>query len=460
MNITTPRRASGTRALALLALMVTTTTGTACRSHTELNRQYDTMRADMMAGNWAKAAASLESSKEKIYKEEDRVMYWLNLGTLLHYAGDYPRSAEHLIKAEEEMQNLWTTSISAEASKFLVNDAVQSYGGEDFEKILVYFYTALNKVRQNQIGDALVEARRADEFLKKMRVEFEKEGEGGTLYREDAFMLWMVGLFYEIEGSWADAYLAYKAAAEAYEQVYAQKFFTPAPAFIYEDAARTAQLAGQGGDVGRWKQKGATGATLERAAAGDGEVVFIHGNGESPGKKERYVDGVMPDGYVMRIALPEFFERRPRITHVEVKAGNAVGRSELAEPVTSIALVNYTHRLPAITARAIARATAKYIAAAVAKKATEGDGSDGNRALAGALVGLVANVATAASEAADLRSWSTLPANIGVTRIWLPPGAHTLQVGYMSGGSVVKTEQIPVEIKAGERRIISVRSME
>ena len=80
MNTSTPRRAPASQALVLLALVVTTT-GTACRSHTELNRQYDTMRSDMMAGNWAKAAASLESSKEKIYKEEDRVMYWLNLGT-------------------------------------------------------------------------------------------------------------------------------------------------------------------------------------------------------------------------------------------------------------------------------------------------------------------------------------------------------------------------------------------
>ena len=127
-----------------------------------------------------------------------------------------------------------TKSISAEASKFLLNETVQPYPGEDYEKVLLYLFTALNNVRQGKTQDALVEARRADEFLKKMRIEYEKDGGIGTIYTEDAFMLWVVGLFYEIEGSWNDASLAYKAAYQAYETNYQSAFKASPPSFVVD----------------------------------------------------------------------------------------------------------------------------------------------------------------------------------------------------------------------------------
>src|SRR5262249_20197257 len=162
--------------------------------------QYREMRSNMINGDWKTAGSQLESSKEKVYGEVDRVMYWLNMGTVQHYANNFTVSQENLVKAESTMQELWTKSISAEASKVIVSESIQSYPGEDFEKVLIYLYTSLNNVKLNKIQDALVEARRADELLKKMQIHFEKEGEVGTIYKQDAFMLWLVGLFYEMQG--------------------------------------------------------------------------------------------------------------------------------------------------------------------------------------------------------------------------------------------------------------------
>ena len=132
------------RTLLLASLTLTCTAGNvACRSHADLRTQYTQMRPQMLRGEWEAAAKQLEASKEKAYEEEDRVMYWLNLGTLYHYAGDIPASNENFVRAEEEMQKLWTTSISSEATKFIVSESVQDYQGEEFEKILLYYYLSL-----------------------------------------------------------------------------------------------------------------------------------------------------------------------------------------------------------------------------------------------------------------------------------------------------------------------------
>ncbi|MEQ8273827.1 MAG: hypothetical protein RMA76_40205 [Deltaproteobacteria bacterium] len=435
----------------------------ACRSQQGLRTQYTQMRPQMVRGEWGAAASALEASKDKAYKEEDRVMYWLNLGTLYHYAGDYQKSNKNFVAAEAEMQKLWTTSISSEATKFIVSETVQDYGGEEFEKILLYFFTALNAVEQGRIDDALVEARRADEFLKKMQVHYEKEAgdDGkavGLLYKQDAFILWLVGLFYEMEGSHNDAHLAYKAALRAYDKEYAGKFGTPAPQYLKEDVVRSAYLAGMTADADELKGRlQVAGDTYEKLNSGMSELIVFHGAGEAPSKKDLFIDGRMPDGYVMRIAIPKFEARPFRITKAKVTAAGASSTTVMAEPITTIALRNFEHRLPAIKARAIARAIVKYVATKGTSKAVSGgkDSSTG-RKVAGALIGLIGNVASAASEHADLRAWTTLPAAIGVTRMWVPAGQHSVQIDFVGGGA----RTIPVQVAAGERKIISLRTLQ
>ena len=174
--------------------------GIGCRSHVGFRQQYQKSRNDIVRGNWSAVAKQYEQSKNSLFRESDRVMYWLNLGTLQHYAMDYQASQANFVKAERAIQDLFTKSITAEASKFTVSETLAPYEGEDFEKILLYYYTAINNVERNKIDDALVEARRADEFLRKIRVRYDKDDKLSTIYKQDAFMLWLVGVFYELEG--------------------------------------------------------------------------------------------------------------------------------------------------------------------------------------------------------------------------------------------------------------------
>jgi hypothetical protein len=432
-------------------------------SNMNIQQHYVDMRPAMIRGDWKTAVAEMERAKEDgIYDEEDRVMYWLNYGTVLHHAGEHQKSQAELVHAEEAMQELWTKSISAEASKFLVNETLQPYPGEDFEKILLYLYTSLNNVKTGQLQQAIVEARRADEFLKKMRVYYEQEGGIGTAYKQDAFMLWMVGLYYEIEGTLAQAALAYKAAYDAFESDYRGNFGAGPPSFVAEDVVRTAQVSGNAPLADQLRAKGASGATIDKVSQGMAEIILIHGSGEAPRKLEYKIDHRMPDGYVARIALPKFEAQSNRIEYAQMEIEGTSVRTELMEPVTTIALKNFKTQQAGLTARAIARAVLKYGATKGTQKAVEGGGGDANRKLAGAAVGLLGNIASAATEAADLRSWTMLPSEIDVARVLVPPGNHLVNVTFHgSGGQTIgQPLSMPIELKNGERRIVSVRTFE
>lgn len=428
-----------------------------CASQMAIVRQYQQMRPELLRGEWAAAAAELEGTKGTAYKVRDRVPYLLNLGTLQHYAGEYEASMQSLIEAEQEMRALWTKSVSGEASRFLVNETSVAYAGADFERILVYLYTALNRVAQGRIQDALVEARRADEELKRMKVAYQGEDGLGTVYTQDAFMLWLVGLFYEIEGSFEDARLAYLAAAEAYREVY-DRFGTEAPSYLAEDVRRAAWLAGR-----ERKPPAGDEDTTEWWGEGWAELIVIHGNGEAPQKVEETLNAPTLDGYLVRVALPRFVIRPPKVKRVRVEAAGRAAWGAEAEPVSRIAAAQFEAQKPAIVARAVARAAIKYAATKAAQRAVGGGRkASSERRTAGALVGLLANIAFAANESADLRAWTTLPSEFRVARLWLPPGTHEVAVKFLGPGgeAAAPGRRMELTLEARERRVVSVRSIQ
>ncbi len=80
--------------------------------------------------------------------------------------------------------------------------------------------------------------------------------------------------------------------------------------------------------------------------------------------------------------------------------------------------------MPWILARAAVRRAFK---AFVAKQA--GDAVGESDALLGALTSIAVNVATTATENADTRNWTSLPAQFQTTRIYAPEGEHVLDLG-------------------------------
>jgi hypothetical protein len=166
-------------------------------------------------------------------------------------------------------------------------------------------------------------------------------------------------------------------------------------------------------------------------------------------------------GKIIRLALPRFVPQRSEVAYAEVsligKDGGSIfsGRTNLMEDITAIAMRNLDDRILRITAKAVARAAVKKLIALTVEKKAEKEGG----VLAGMIAGGVANAVAFATEQADKRSWRTLPDEIQVARIGIPPGAYDLQVKYIArNGSVIDQKVFhDILIKAGEKRFMSNR---
>ncbi|MEM7675927.1 MAG: hypothetical protein AAF449_07985 [Myxococcota bacterium] len=421
-------------------------------------------RKDLLAGNWQTVAAKEEAAKSSVYDKDDRVMYWLNLGTAQYNARQYEAAQKNFVKAEAAIKDLWTTSVSEEASKLLVSETLSEYAGEDFEKILLYYYTSLNRLEAGHLQDAIIEIRRADQFLNEIRARYDKDDELSTIYTKDAFVLWLIGLFHEIDRNYADAYLAYKEAYEVYQGNYAGLFSTPPPPFLAEDVVRTGRLSGgQSEDAYTFGQTtGATGDTAENINT-MGEVIVVHAVGEAPHKVQHKFT-TNSKGSIVGVALPQFKITPAITTRSMISSGNLSVETAVAEPVEHIALANFKHQLPVLKARAAARAVAKFIAIKGAQKGSEAaaeqiaGGTVGQ--ITGFLVGLLGSAAAVEADQADLRGWTMLPANFRVARIWVPTGPQQVTATFMNNaGQTVSTKTFDVNLTAGERKILHIRTV-
>ena len=82
--------------------------------------------------------------------------------------------------------------------------------------------------------------------------------------------------------------------------------------------------------------------------------------------------------------------------------------------------------------------------------------SQGNQS--GAIVGLLGNILSLATEQADTRSWRTLPGAIRMARIAVPPGRYTVEVvPYGVGIPPGATTSRDVTLEAGRKVVIAER---
>jgi hypothetical protein len=95
----------------------------------------------------------------------------------------------------------------------------------------------------------------------------------------------------------------------------------------------------------------------------------------------------------------------------------------------------------------------RMIAKSMARLLVKGQINDQAKRNFGPLGGLLANVATAATETADTRSWTLLPQGLFVSRVSLVPGEYMVSV--KTSGKSTPPEKITV--KAGSIAILRGR---
>ena len=372
--------------------------------------------------------------------KRDMVLYLLNKAMLLRMNGDYTASNQAFEAAKRLTSELSAVSLREQSESFVINDATRSYVGEEYELVLVHLYEALNYLNLGQLDDARVEAVQVDLELQAYHERFSKAG-----YTQDAFARYLNGMIYEDLGEISDAMIAYRKAYEAY-QGYQIHYGVAVPAPLKRDLLRLSRAMGLDDELRRYQQ--AFGLDLQAAQRDPdkGEVVFILSNGLVPIKRQ--ASTLVPtynSGRLIRISLPVYQYRTSGADYARVNVDGQRADTAVMENVAAIAIQNLKEKMPAITARAIARAVVK------AKLADEAD-KNGDP-----LLGLMVNIAGIATEVADTRSWLTLPDNIQMARLAVAPGTYTVKVDlYGNYGRVLKEQAFSdVVVKQGRMTFLT-----
>ena len=122
--------------------------------------------------------------------DNDRLLYLLDLGLAYHAAGRYNEAIETFLKADQLAEIIDYTSLSQEIGSFVANDNLKRYRGENFEKVLINVYLAMDYSLSGHWDDALVECRRVNQKLDRMI------REGGLPYERNGFAKYLSAVLF------------------------------------------------------------------------------------------------------------------------------------------------------------------------------------------------------------------------------------------------------------------------
>lgn len=392
------------------------------------------------------------------YGKRNSVLYNLDRGMILHLAGQFAKSNIFLTKAQNQIEKLYTKSIIAETGALLINDNTLSYKGEDFERVMINVISALNYIYLNQWDEAQVEARKVDHKLNLINDKYEKK----NVFKEDAFARYLTGIIYEAKGELNDAFIAYRKAYETYQN-YARDYGTSMLPTLPGDLLRVTETLGLIEEHKMYREKfPKTTWITQKEFEKLGEIIIFSFDGRSPVKEDYFITVPVPDGKnhtnFIRLALPQFVEQPTNLAFTKVYLKDSGGRlvtsqeTFLVEDITAIAIKNLEDRIGRITAKTIARASAKFIIGNEIRKKAKDD------PLALFLAGIGTNIYSFVSEKADKRSWRTLPGQIRMARLKAPPDSYTIKIEYYSWNKrLLKQKTYDVTVRAGEKKFLSHR---
>ena len=405
----------------------------------------------VVAERFDQALKVLEKHKDG-YGKNNELLYLMDKGLVLHLAGRYAESIPVFEAAKIQYDQLYTKSISRMAGTWVYNDYAMPYLGEDFERVMVNVFQALNFVALGEYSEALVEARDADIVLNTINAQYSPKQK--NVYREDAFARFLMGIFYEAQGDRTgvnDAFISYRKAVETYESDYLPNYKLGPPRLLIENLLAAAQVIDpQSFDAYRAKYQNVRFSSITRKQQ-RAEVYLIHYNGLSPLKYQDSVVFPLPGGYISKIAFPRY---KKRIYERETGHFSAVAENrkvfryptELGQDIGGIAMKNLDNRKVRVLAKAVLRPAGKYLAERAAEKAIAAKYGDTSADVAR----YASDIYNVYSEQADVRAWQTLPAEIRIARLILPPGDYDLRLDGMSLGHV--------SLKAGDKKFVLKRT--
>ncbi|MFH0790391.1 MAG: hypothetical protein V2A64_02050 [Candidatus Omnitrophota bacterium] len=397
-----------------------------------------------------------------LYGKNNTLLYFLDKGLVCHLAKDYKKSIAAFEKAKLKFDELYTKSLSGILSTWIINDRVAVYCGEDFERVMINVFQSLNYMMLGNLEDALVEARNVDSKLGLINSRYRRNEK--NVYKEDAFVRLLMGIFYEANKTTEDynnAFISYAKAVEIYENDYAENYRLNPPEILKENILAAAKFIGPVEfDKYRAKYGSVKFFSLEEKA-GKAEVFLIQYNGFSPVKEECVFPIPLPDGYIVQLAFPRYklvpyAARAAMFTAKNKRNESFSAKTQLGEDISAIAVKNLDNRKVRVIAKAIASSAGKYLLERQQERSINKKyGQD-----AGTAFKILSSLFNVVSSRADLRSWQTLPSEIRVARLLLEPGEYNITVTDLDVQNQCLAEKSlgEINLSIGEKKFFVVRS--
>ena len=398
-------------------------------------------------GNFEKANNWLEKN-DKDADGKNQLLYYLNRGYVSWILNNYDESNHYFSVAEKLIED-YIKNYYLEALTLVSNPNVKPYKPEDFEVVMINYFMALNYIQQGQYEDAIVECKRINIKLKQLNDQYKDHK---NRYQRDAFAHTLMGIIYESNKDYNNAFIAYRNALEIYETDYKEYFNISAPEQLKKDILRTAHLTGFNDEVSYYEKKFSQ--KFEYKSLENGELVFFWLNGFGPYKSETSINFVkIPNnksGYVtmvndeynlsfplyigdksrkeqeafnelrfFRVAFPKYVEREPYFKKAELAHQSSVYPLETLQNINEIAFKTLKDRMVREIGSAIMRLATK--------KALEALVDEQDKTL-----GTLVNIVNTVTEKADTRNWQTLPYSISYTRIPLKEGLNNITLNTYS----------------------------
>ncbi|MEA3222945.1 MAG: hypothetical protein U9P49_07255 [Thermodesulfobacteriota bacterium] len=412
---------------------------TGCASLQNYARKADPARNYIAKGAYEKAITSFPEEA----RGANEVLIHLERGTILQGMGQFEASAKEFesavakVKGFESRAVISASKSTTQMGSLLINEQVQPYEGEDFEKILIHSLDAINYLMMDDLEGARVEIRNAyrrqkelyEKHYKAIRKAEEKakgagwrhsfiKADAGRLKNledkaasvhsvyQNAFAYYISSLVYELNNEQDEAYIDLKHAIKA----------APDSIPIQKDLIRLSKELHYYDDLELWEKRFGTSGIDPK----DGiDVVVVIGVGLAPVKEEvKFPIPIIRHGRkgIVFAALPVYrFEPTTTLAGM-VGYGNTCIKTSRVLDVDATAARNLLDEFPILFAKQIARTSLKATA-------TNRMGKE-----FGALGSLAGSVYSAVTEQADLRTWSTLPKQIQVVRLSIPKQTRELTI--------------------------------
>lgn len=390
-----------------------------CASYTQKARE--TVNA-FESQNFEAAADRVKAFADK--KDQDEVLHLVELGTIYHSAGRYQEAIETFQRAEKIASATDYTSISQEAGSVLVNESVKTHRLDNYERVLISMYLAIDFTLLGKWEGALVEARRVNHQLSKMI------REGHPTYTHNGFAKYLAAMLFERNREWNDAWVDYK-------QLYQwDPSFPLNPIGLLRMSTRLRSEE----DVRRYKKLFPK-APPFLVKKNQGEVVLLAEVGKAPEKVPDPEFGVVPK-FISRFS-------QTRRLRLKSKQSNLFAESYKLFDIEKAAIIDLEEKRAGMIAKRLASIAVKKAAAEAAGRATKNKN-----------VSALGDIFILMTERPDLRSWLLLPGNLQVARLALPVGSHEMVMEELDqSGVVIGSKDLgKVEVKPFSMNFINARS--